>query len=45
MEVRRTVAKEFTKRCEQILCEAVKWAPGLTNSYLLEYIRRWNLYG
>lgn len=34
------MAKDFTKRCEQILCEAVKWAPGLTSSYLLEYIRR-----
>ena len=33
-------SKDFTKRCEQILCEAMKWAPGLTNSYLLEYIRR-----
>lgn len=39
MEGRKSVAKDFSKRCEQILCEAVKWAPGLTNSHLLEFIR------
>ncbi|KAI1713438.1 phosphatidylinositol 3- and 4-kinase domain-containing protein [Ditylenchus destructor] len=40
LEARKSVAKDFSKRCEQILCESMKWAPGLTNSYLLEYIRR-----
>uniref|UniRef100_A0A915D0F7 1-phosphatidylinositol 4-kinase n=1 Tax=Ditylenchus dipsaci TaxID=166011 RepID=A0A915D0F7_9BILA len=40
IEGRKAVAKDFTKRCEGILCVAVKWAPGFTNSYLLEYIRR-----
>nr|CAD2200678.1 unnamed protein product [Meloidogyne enterolobii] len=39
LDGRKSVAKDFTKRCEQILCEAVKWAPGLTNSHLLEFIR------
>ena len=39
MDGRKSVAKDFSKRCEQILCEAVKWAPGLTNSHLLEFIR------
>jgi len=39
LDGRKSVAKDFSKRCEQILCEAVKWAPGLTNSHLLEFIR------
>uniref|UniRef100_A0A914GZZ0 1-phosphatidylinositol 4-kinase n=1 Tax=Globodera rostochiensis TaxID=31243 RepID=A0A914GZZ0_GLORO len=39
LDSRKSVAKDFTKRCEQIFCEAVKWAPGLTNSHLLEFIR------
>ncbi|KAL3103006.1 hypothetical protein niasHT_026454 [Heterodera trifolii] len=39
LDNRKSVAKDFTKRCEQIFCEAVKWAPGLTNSHLLEFIR------
>jgi hypothetical protein len=39
LDGRKSVSKDFTKRCEQILCEAVKWAPGLTNSHLLEFIR------
>ena len=33
-EGRRTVAKDFAGRVEQILSEAMRWAPGTTQSHL-----------
>uniref|UniRef100_A0A914Y3R6 1-phosphatidylinositol 4-kinase n=1 Tax=Panagrolaimus superbus TaxID=310955 RepID=A0A914Y3R6_9BILA len=39
---RRVVAQDFGRRCEQLLGEAMKWAPGTTHSHLLEYVRYTN---
>ncbi|KAF8358748.1 hypothetical protein PRIPAC_93743, partial [Pristionchus pacificus] len=38
VEARRQVAQDFSERCEQILHEAIKWAPDSTNSHLLEHV-------
>uniref|UniRef100_A0AC34RIU1 1-phosphatidylinositol 4-kinase n=1 Tax=Panagrolaimus sp. JU765 TaxID=591449 RepID=A0AC34RIU1_9BILA len=42
LELRTAVANDFGHRCEQLLSEAMKWAPGTTHSHLLEYVRRTN---
>uniref|UniRef100_A0A1I7XCJ4 HEAT repeat-containing protein 1 n=1 Tax=Heterorhabditis bacteriophora TaxID=37862 RepID=A0A1I7XCJ4_HETBA len=38
LDGRRAVVKDFSQRCEQILQEAMKWAPASTHSHLLEYV-------
>uniref|UniRef100_A0A0N5B712 1-phosphatidylinositol 4-kinase n=1 Tax=Strongyloides papillosus TaxID=174720 RepID=A0A0N5B712_STREA len=42
LEERKEIAKDFTGRCEQILSEAMRWAPGSTHSYILDYICKTN---
>lgn len=42
IQERRSIAHDFRQRCEQILCEAMKWAPGSTHGHLLEYVRKTN---
>uniref|UniRef100_A0A0N4ZV71 1-phosphatidylinositol 4-kinase n=1 Tax=Parastrongyloides trichosuri TaxID=131310 RepID=A0A0N4ZV71_PARTI len=42
LEERKDIAKDFTGRCEQILSEAMRWAPGSTHSYILDYICKTN---
>ena len=42
LEQRTAVANDFGHRCEQLLSEAMKWAPGTTHSHLLEYVRQTN---
>ncbi|EJD74219.1 phosphatidylinositol 4-kinase, variant [Loa loa] len=38
LERRKLVVQDFSLRCEQILQEAIKWAPGSTRSYFVKYI-------
>ncbi|VDN02816.1 unnamed protein product [Thelazia callipaeda] len=38
LDQRKLVVQDFSLRCEQILQEAIKWAPGSTRSYLVKYI-------
>ncbi|VDK40748.1 unnamed protein product [Gongylonema pulchrum] len=38
LEQRKLIVRDFSLRCEQILQEAIKWAPGSTRSHLVEYI-------
>ncbi|CAG9533242.1 unnamed protein product [Cercopithifilaria johnstoni] len=38
LDRRRLVVHDFSLRCEQILQEAIKWAPGSTRSYFVKYI-------
>ncbi|KAI6240099.1 1-phosphatidylinositol 4-kinase [Aphelenchoides fujianensis] len=40
IQERRSISRDFSQRGEQILCEAMKWAPGSTHGHLLEYVRR-----
>ncbi|KAI6188459.1 1-phosphatidylinositol 4-kinase [Aphelenchoides besseyi] len=40
IQERRLISRDFSQRGEQILCEAMKWAPGSTHGHLLEYVRR-----
>uniref|UniRef100_A0A7E4V1C1 1-phosphatidylinositol 4-kinase n=1 Tax=Panagrellus redivivus TaxID=6233 RepID=A0A7E4V1C1_PANRE len=42
LEARQAVTKDFGHRCEQLLSEAMRWAPGTTHSHLLEYVRLTN---
>lgn len=42
LEQRKIVVRDFSRRCEQILQEAIKWAPGSTRSHLIEYVARSN---
>ncbi|GMT18880.1 hypothetical protein PFISCL1PPCAC_10177 [Pristionchus fissidentatus] len=37
-ESRRQVVDDFSERCDQILKEAIKWAPDSTHSHLLEHV-------
>lgn len=37
---RESIARDFSSRVQQILCEAMKWAPGTTHGHLLEYVRK-----
>ncbi|KAL4002855.1 Phosphatidylinositol 3- and 4-kinase family protein [Acanthocheilonema viteae] len=38
LDRRKLVVQDFSLRCEQILQEAIKWAPGSTHSYFVKYI-------
>ncbi|MFH4977100.1 hypothetical protein AB6A40_003809 [Gnathostoma spinigerum] len=42
LDQRQIVVRDFSHRCEQILQEAIKWAPGSTHSHLLEYVSNAN---
>uniref|UniRef100_A0A158Q770 1-phosphatidylinositol 4-kinase n=1 Tax=Elaeophora elaphi TaxID=1147741 RepID=A0A158Q770_9BILA len=42
LDRRKLVVQDFSLRCEQILQEAIKWAPGSTRSYFVKYIANIN---
>lgn len=39
VEDRETMVAQFARRCEEIVREAIRWAPAATHSHLLEYVR------
>uniref|UniRef100_A0A915PI29 1-phosphatidylinositol 4-kinase n=1 Tax=Setaria digitata TaxID=48799 RepID=A0A915PI29_9BILA len=42
LDRRKLVVQDFSMRCEQILQEAIKWAPGSTRSHFVKYIANIN---